>query len=158
MQLTDPIHAVITKAVEATGLSFYGAEFISGGVRPILRIFIDKQGGVLVDDCQLASRQVGAALDVEGVFPKGYILEVSSPGLDRPLMVPAHYAAAVGQNVVIKLKIPKEGRRNLKGKVLSFQDEALSIDVGSEVLQLSLQEIQSARIEPDFFQSHARGG
>jgi len=161
MQLSDPIQTVILSAVQASDLSFYGAEWISGSGRPVLRVYIEKtdatQGGVSVDDCERASRQIGAAMDVEGLLPQGYVLEVSSPGLDRPLFTPEHYQIAVGQKLVVKLTMPKEGRRQYKGKALAYQEGKLSLQSDDGVHELAFAEIQSARVEPDFSFNRTHG-
>ena len=101
-KLTD----MLRPAVEETGKELLGVEFISAGNNSILRLFIDHENGINVDDCAEVSRQVGAILDVEDPISSEYNLEVSSPGLDRPLFELAHFQEVVGETINVKLSMP----------------------------------------------------
>ncbi len=91
------------------------------GRRGVLRLYIDRAGGVTVDDCQRVSEQVGALLDVEDPLPGSYTLEVSSPGFDRRLRTQAHFERFVGERVRIELRDAREGRRNFTGRLTGVE-------------------------------------
>jgi len=115
----------------------------------VLRVYIDKDGGVTLDDCQKVSRQVSGVLDVEDPIHDRYALEVSSPGLDRPLFTREHFARYTGHSVQIRLDKPLDGRRNFKGIIQGMQDEAVLLEVDGTQFVLPLQAIEKAKLVPD---------
>jgi ribosome maturation factor RimP len=118
------------------------------GRRGLLRLFIDRQGGVTLDDCQRVSEQVGAFLDVEDPLPGSYVLEVSSPGFDRRLRTLAHFERFKGEPARIELKDPREGRRNLTGRLVGVEGGDVLLEVEGEVWRLPLNDIAVARLAP----------
>ena len=110
----EQLHALLAPVVEALGYQCWGVEFLSQGRHSLLRVYIDHSNGILVDDCEKVSRQLSGVLDVEDPISSDYTLEVSSPGLDRPLFTLEQYAANVGEQIKIKLRSPFEGRRNFQ--------------------------------------------
>jgi ribosome maturation factor RimP len=118
------------------------------GRRGLLRLYIDREGGVTVDDCQRVSEQVGALLDVEDPLPGSYVLEVSSPGFDRRLRTRAHFERFVGERVRIELRDPRDGRRNFTGRLTGVEDEDALLEVDGEVWHLPLNDIAVARLVP----------
>lgn len=145
------LDALIGPVVESMGYELVGVEFTAQGRRGILRIYIDKEGGITVDDCGRVSYQVSGVLDVEDPIQGAYNLEVSSPGLDRPLFKAADYERYAGQPVVIRLHAPQNGRRKLKGVLKGIEDDRVCIenDAGEEIT-VSLGDIKQGRLDPEF--------
>lgn len=141
-KLTD----MLRPAVEEVGKELLGIEYISAGNNSILRLFIDHENGIDVDDCVEVSRQVGAILDVEDPISSEFNLEVSSPGLDRPLFDKAHYEAVVGETIEAKLSIPLNGRRKFKGQLVAIENDTLVVTVDGEDYDLVLSNIVKAHL------------
>ncbi|MFT6247102.1 MAG: ribosome maturation factor RimP [Cognaticolwellia sp.] len=137
---------MLRPAVEETGKELLGVEFISAGNHSVLRLFIDHENGIDVDDCAEVSRQVGAILDVEDPISSEYSLEVSSPGLDRPLFEKAQFEAVVGETVEAKISMPLNGRRKFKGKLVAVENESLIVMVDNEEYELVISNIDKAHL------------
>jgi ribosome maturation factor RimP len=141
---------LLRPAVEETGKELLGIEFVSAGKHSILRLFIDHENGINVDDCAEVSRQVGAILDVEDPISSEYSLEVSSPGLDRPLFEKSHFEAVIGETIEVKLSIPLNGRRKFKGLLEAVENDSLVIVVDRQDYQLMLSNVDKANLVPKF--------
>lgn len=141
-KLTD----MLRPAVEETGKSLLGVEFISAGNNSILRIFIDHENGIDVDDCAEVSRQVGAMLDVEDPISSEYNLEVSSPGVDRPLFELPHFEAVIGETVNVKLGMPLNGRRKFKGVLVAIENNNLVVEVDGIDYELVINNVDKANL------------
>jgi ribosome maturation factor RimP len=113
---------------------------------PLLRIYIDKAGGISVDDCAAVSGAVEAVLDAEQPIAGGYTLEVSSPGFDRPLRTVAHFRAQLGKRAKLELSLPLDGRRRFTGTLLGVDDEAVAIEVDGKAFSIPLRSLGSARL------------
>lgn len=141
------IHQLIEPTVSALGVELWGVEYLSQGRHSVLRVYIDREeGGVTLDDCERVSRQVSAILDVEDPIAGEYTLEVSSPGLDRPLFEAAHYLRFTGHEVRLQLRTPLEGRRRLKGVIRAVSDDVLSLEFEGETIEFPLTQIERARL------------
>ncbi len=119
----------------------------------VLRLFVDKAGGVGLEDCQQASRAVETALDVEDIIPQEYSLEVSSPGLNRPLSKPEHFKKVEGQRVKLKTFGPlgEPPRKHFTGKLVSVTDASVAVDVeGAGRFDIAFKDIAKANLEFDF--------
>jgi ribosome maturation factor RimP len=120
----------------------------------VLRVFIDRQGGVSLDDCAKVSHQLSAVLDVADAIGPAYSLEVSSPGLDRPLKKEADFARFVGKNAKIRTREPiadgAAGRRNFAGKLLEVHDGVVRIDVGDRAFDVPVAAVEKAHLVYDF--------
>lgn len=145
-QLTEMLDA----PVAASGYELVGVEFIRAGEHSTLRIFIDHENGINVDDCAEVSHQVSAVLDVEDPISVAYNLEVSSPGLERPLFKAAHYEQFIGHEVKIVLKMPVGNRRKWKGEIHSIDGETVSVIVDGAEEQFALSNISKANLIPKF--------
>ncbi len=121
------LNECVAAIVSGLGYEFVGCEWHRDARQSSLRIYIDKEGGVTVTDCTAVSRQVGAVLDVEDRVRGHYCLEVSSPGINRPLFSPAQYQQHIGQVIHVRLREPYEGRRQLKGTLSWVTDEAFCV-------------------------------
>lgn len=146
LQLTQ----LFTPAVEALGFELVGLEFVRAGKHSTLRVYIDHDNGIDVDNCADVSHQLSAILDVEDPISTEYFLEVSSPGADRRLFKPEHYQQFVGEEVVIKLNVPQQGRRNFKGELKAFEDGMVIVLVDGVEYRLMLTNIDKANIAPNF--------
>jgi ribosome maturation factor RimP len=128
------------------GFELVELEFKAGG--DLLRLYIDIERGVTVDDCEAVSRQVSGILDVEDPIPGRYTLEVSSPGIDRPLRTLAHFGHFAGQRVKIQLDAPFQGRRRLTGTLLGAKSDIVEVEVNDSVWELPFERIEKARLAP----------
>lgn len=132
-------------------LECLGIEFSPSQGQSTLRVYLDAEGReVTLDDCEAASRELSAMLDVEDPIPGHYVLEVSSPGIDRPLFTAAQFAKVTGQEVKVLLKAPLEGRRRLRGKVASVEGEQIALEAEGKVFEFAHDAVESARIVPDW--------
>jgi len=136
--------------VEDLGYEFVGLEYSSNPKNPVVVLYIDKQEGIAVEDCELTSREVAALLDVEDPIPGHYVLEVSSPGLDRPLFTTSQFEQFGGEMVQITMYAPVEGRRKFKGLILGVQDEQVRIEQDGVEVTLEHGNIAKARLVPDY--------
>ena len=146
----DKLTDMLRPAVEETGKELLGIEFVSAGKHSVLRIYIEHENGVDVDDCAEVSRQVSAILDVEDPINTEYNLEVSSPGLDRPLFKKEHYQAVIGKIVNIKISVPLNGRRKFKGPLVAIENNDLIVNVDGEDYQLEINNIEKGNLVPQF--------
>lgn len=125
--VTERVAAIADPIVRALGLELVDVESLGQGAGLVLRVFIDKPGGVTVQDCEELHQSLGHALDVEDPIPHGYTLEVSSPGLDRPLKRRRDYDRALGKQVNLKLRRPREGQWRLVGRLVDVNDQGLRL-------------------------------
>ena len=155
-----PVREVVERVAASSGLDVVEIEMRGTGSNRRLRIFIDKPGGVTHEDCAQLSREVGTILDVEDLVPGGsYVLEVSSPGLDRKLSRPADYQRFVGSRVKLTTRNPVNGQRHFVGRLESFQDGRVTLDLGRERekaegpgaarLEVELANVEKANLVPE---------
>ncbi|MEP0354800.1 ribosome maturation factor RimP [Paraglaciecola sp.] len=149
-QLEQKLTEMLTSPVEALGFEMVGVEFIRAGKHSTLRIYIDHADGIGVEHCAEVSHQVSAVLDVEDPISTEYNLEVSSPGMDRPLFKETHYLTCLGEVVSVKLKIPMGDRRNYKGKVLGCEAGNLTLEVDNQIHVLAIANIEKGNLVPSF--------
>lgn len=141
---------MLEPAVEATGFELLGVEFIRAGNHSTLRIYIDHENGISVDNCADVSHQVSAILDVEDPIATEYSLEVSSPGMDRPLFKLAHYEEIIGETVNVRLNVPQDGRRNFKGTLVSVEDDMINVEVDNQTFSLLIDNVAKANLVARF--------
>lgn len=142
--------SLIQPVVEDLGYEFVGIEYSSNPKNPALVLYIDQTNGIAVEDCEKVSREVASLLDVEDPIPGNYVLEVSSPGLDRPLFSLKHFDQFIGSVVHITLFAPASGRRKFKGQILGTENELVRIDQDGVELKLEFGNIAKARLVPDY--------
>lgn len=151
--------SLLQPLVEDLGYEFVGIEHSNNPKNPVLVIYIDATDGIGVEDCAKASREIAAILDVEDSIPGKYQLEVSSPGLDRPLFTLAQFQQYCGEVAQISLFTPREGRRKFKGKILGTQAGQVRMEQDGVEVTLDLGNIAKARLVPDYAGLFAgRGG
>ncbi|HWR79462.1 MAG TPA: ribosome maturation factor RimP [Pseudomonas sp.] len=146
----EQLQALLAPVVEALGYECWGLEYMSQGRHSLLRIYIDHANGVLVEDCEKVSRQVSGVLDVEDPISSEYTLEVSSPGMDRPLFTLEQFAKHAGELVKIKLRSPYEGRRNFQGPLRGVEEQDVVVLVDDHEYLLPIDLIDKANIIPRF--------
>ncbi|MGH8222202.1 MAG: ribosome maturation factor RimP [Woeseiaceae bacterium] len=146
--LRDEIRSLLEPAVEDLGYELTDFELRVGSRDGVVRLFIDKPGGVGLGDCEAVSRQVSALLDANDPVPGKYVLEVSSPGLDRKLTKFEHFQRFIGEVVRVRLRFPMAGRRNFRGALKAVSEDAIELEVDGEPHRLPLATIESARLVP----------
>ncbi len=144
------LEALIAPVVESLGCVFWGLEYQTQANSILLRIYIDKDSGIGVEDCENVSRQVSAVMDVEDPISGEYTLEVSSPGMDRPLYTLEQYQAYVGSRVKVKLRIAFEGRKNFNGLLTGVEDDELVIQIDKEEYLLPFELVDKGNVVPTF--------
>jgi ribosome maturation factor RimP len=144
------LEQVISPVVEGLGYIFVGLRITPQGRSSLVQLYVDKVGGITIDECAQVSRQVDAVMTVKGSIQGEYILEVSSPGLDRLLFTIEQFREQIGKNVAIRLTVPMEERRNFKGIIEDVGEENISIRMESDTVQLAFADISEARIVPEW--------
>ncbi|OGQ22391.1 MAG: hypothetical protein A3I05_10070 [Deltaproteobacteria bacterium RIFCSPLOWO2_02_FULL_44_10] len=145
--LLQRIEEIITPILGQLGLHLVEREFLQEYGRWILRLYIDKpEGGVTIDHCQEASRVLGSAIDVEGMIDRTYTLEVSSPGIDRPLRTEEDFCRFVGSNIRLKTKYPLEGRSHYKGILKRFENGNIYMEIDEKEYCIPHQSLHRARL------------
>ena len=158
----DRVRAIVERVAASSGLEVVEVEFRGSGKSRMLRIFIDKPGGVSHEDCANVSREVGTIFDVEDAVPGGaYTLEVSSPGLDRKLSRPADFERFTGSRFKLTTKEPINGNRFFEGKLESFQQGRLALDLSAarrknrpragaaQKIEIALANVEKANLVPE---------
>lgn len=144
------IEAIAERVASGEGLTLIDVELKGGRANPLLRVYIDKPGGVSHADCALVSEQMSAILDVQDLFPGSYVLEVSSPGLDRQLTKPREYAHFTGRRARLVLREPRDGRKVLEGKLAGLEQEHVKLELDDQgVTEVALSNISKARLLPE---------
>ena len=144
------VEELLAPTVESLGCSIWGVEFLTQGKHTKLRLYIDRDVGVTVDDCANVSRHLSDMLDVEELISGAYTLEVSSPGMDRILFKESQFADSVGEQVDVRLNFPFEGRRKFIGMLAGVQDSMAVVQIDEDEYLLPLENIQRARVIPVF--------
>ncbi len=150
MRIDAKLAALVEPVVEALDLRLWGIEQLSQNDRKIVRIYIDHENGVTLLNCEEVSRQLSGLFDVEEPVAGDYVLEVSSPGMSRPLFKSDQYLAYVGERAKVKLRQPFEGRRNFKGIISGVENNELMLRVDEHEYVLPIESIEKANIVPQF--------
>ncbi len=141
-----PLTELFEPTIEALQLELWGVEHIQQGKYSLLRIYIDADQGITADDCANVSRQLGALLDVEDPIAGEYTLEVSSPGLDRPLFTAKQFEQFVGSEVSLRMRSAIEGRRKFQGSIVKLDGDNIFLHVDGEDYELPHADIDKANI------------
>ncbi len=145
--LEGKLTGLVASAVEALGLELVGVEYLAQGAHSVLRVYIDSEQGITLDDCSRVSHQISGVLEVEDPIRGKYNLEVSSPGLDRPLFTLAHFERFAGQGVKLRLRRPVNGQRKFKGVIAAVEDGHIRIALDdSQALELEIDEVEKANL------------
>ncbi len=132
------------------GMEVVLLEIKGEGSHSVVRAYIDQPGGISLDDCERFSRRFSLSLDVEDWIPFSYVLEVSSPGVNRPLVKDADFRRFCGKNAKVRTRLPVEGQRNFKGKILSVNEGRLEFEVSpGKKIEIALTDIEKANLIAD---------
>lgn len=147
--MQNRLNEIVKNTVEGLGFELWGYEYRPHTESALLRIFIEKDGGISIEDCSKVSRQIGAVLDVENIIPVAYILEVSSPGMDRVLFTPEQYQDYIGDTLKIRTRTPISERRNFKGSLVETSETIVTIKVDNQEFEIPFESIDRARLVLD---------
>lgn len=151
MKKNETLSELLSPSVEALGYELVGVEYHPNSVNALLRIYIDKAEGINLDDCIAVNEQVSGVLDVEDPIPGKYTLEISSPGLDRPLFNLNDFNKFIGSQAKIRLSRPIERQRNFKGKIIAVNDQLITVEEkDGKQTELDFNFIEVARLIPTF--------
>jgi len=148
MSQAEKLTSLLEPAVQALGYELVGIEFLPQGRHSLLRIYIDAEAGIRIEDCERVSHQVSGILEVEDPVAGQYTLEVSSPGLDRPLFKAEHYVRFMGSKVKLRLRRAVAGRRNISGVIGAVNDAQVTVhdEMSDETIIINLEEIDKANL------------
>ena len=146
MSVSDQIEQLVEGPIVSLGYVLVGIEYVKNGQNTVLRIYIDSDQGISIEDCERVSHQVNGILEVEDPISSAYSLEVSSPGFDRPLFKQKDFERFVGVKAKVVMKLPIQGRRNFKGLLDGFSEGNILIEVDGEVYELPLTKMSKARL------------
>jgi ribosome maturation factor RimP len=144
------VEELLAPTVDSLGCEIWGVEYVNQGKHSKLRLYIDREEGVSVDDCAAVSRHVSDILDVEDFSNNKYTLEVSSPGMDRILFKESQYQGSIGEQVEVRLNFPFDGRKKFIGVLTGIEDSSAVLQIEDEEFVLPLENIQRARVVPQF--------
>lgn len=150
MSKQDQLTEMLAPVVESMDFEFWGLEYSAQGRHTLLRVFIDHTDGINVDHCAAVSRQLSSVLDVEDPISQDYTLEVSSPGMDRPLFTAAQYQNYANHIVEVRLRMPFDGRRKFKGQLIGTEGDDVVLYVDNHEYLLPFDLIEKAHIVPQF--------
>ena len=157
----DQVRDLVEAIIQAAGYEFVDLELKGAGRGRVLRVFVDKEGGITHRDCELISQRVGTVLDVEDPIPFSYTLEVSSPGLDRKLTKNSDFTRFRGRQVKIRTRIPRDNQKVFRGRLMGLAADSLELDLGGgKVMTIPLDLVREARLEVDWaseFQAERNG-
>ena len=151
-KIADKVLSILNPSVHDLGYELLGVEYVPSGKHSVLRLYIDSDEGIGVDDCETVSRQVSAIMDVEDPISGQYNLEVSSPGIERPLFSFPHYRRFLGHDVRIRTYRAIEGRRNFSGTIGSVSENSNAIELVTELgsVTLDIDLIEKANLVAHF--------
>jgi len=144
------IERLIEPVLAEMGIDLVDMEYRSGQGRRVLRIYADRPTGINLDDCAMVSREIGNLLDVKDLLQQHYVLEVSSPGLNRPLKKEKDFLRAIGQKIKVKTAVPLKGCRNFSGVLQSFENGILQLKLDDTVVLIPEEDVKKANLEFDF--------
>jgi ribosome maturation factor RimP len=138
--------ALLQPILNDLGYELWGCEYLSQGKYSLLRVYIDKEDGIGIEDCEIASNQISATLDVEDPIPGNYTLEVSSPGMDRQLFFPEQYQRYIGETIKMKLYKPVNKKRNITAKIIAVNDMEVVVECEKEHFNIVFSNIAKANL------------
>jgi ribosome maturation factor RimP len=144
------ITALVGPVLMDMGFDLVDVEFLPGHGRWVLRLYIDNEAGVTIDDCATVSQELGNLIDVKDLIRHPYVFEVSSPGLNRPLTREKDFLRALGKKVKVRMVVPIKGRRNYSGYLSHFEDGTLYVKLEEEEVALPWQQVEKANLIYEF--------
>lgn len=148
--LREKLLELLEPVVESLGYEIILLEYSPNTRNALLRLYIDAPGGIGLDDCERVSKEVAGVLDVEDPISTAYSLEVSSPGLDRPLVKPAHFERFLNEQARIQLLAPKNGRRRFVGWIRAANEQSVTLETDQGTVEIEYSEMERARLVPDY--------
>lgn len=149
-RIVEIVEELITPCVQESGMELVDVEFVKEGGRWYLRIFIDKPGGIGIEDCGHISQKVDSLLDEKDPIPQAYHLEVSSPGIERPLKKLPDFSRFAGNVAVVTTFAPYNGKKNITGRIAAVRDDNIIIDSEGKELAIPFRQVASARLKAEF--------
>ena len=140
---------IVRPVIEAEGYVYWGIEFNTYGRRALLRVFIDHPEGISLDDCSAVSHQLSGVLDVANFSNQPYTLEVSSPGIERPLFDPEQYGHYIGSKIQVRCFSPVSGRKRITGFLEAINDKVIKVKMDDEYINIPMEKIRKANIVVD---------
>ena len=150
MKITEQVWQCAEPLVQAQGCSLWDVEYVREGGEWFLRLYIDKDGGVDIDDCEAVSRAVDPVLDEKDPIPESYRFEVCSAGLERVLKRPSDFERFLGEPVLVKLYRPKDGRKEFPGVLKGYKDGDVTISAGGQEITFEKAEVALVRLRVEF--------
>lgn len=150
MKITQQVAEFAKPIVEENGCTLWDVEYVREGSERYLRLYIDKEGGVCIDDCEAIARAVDPILDEQDPIPESYHFEVCSAGLERPLKRPGDFAQFMGSPVLVKLYRPRNGVKELPGFLRGYEDGRVTVEAGNETITFEKSEIALVRLRVEF--------
>jgi len=148
--ITKQVAGLVGPILDEMGFELVDVEYLAERGRWVLRLYIDKEGGVTIDDCARVSREIGDLIDIKNVVEHPYVLEVSSPGVNRPLKRDRDFIRAIGKKIKVRMAAPVQGRRNFTGHLKNFQEGTLYLDMEGRVTALPRTEVDKANLVYEF--------
>ncbi len=149
-RMEDRLFDMLEPAVAALDFTLWGVEFVRAGKHSTLRVYIDSENGISVDDCADVSHQVSAILDVEDPINSEYFLEVSSPGMERPFFKASQYADYIGETAAVELTMAQQGKRKFKGVIAAVDGDHIEFSIDGEQFKVAQSSIKKAHLVPQF--------
>ncbi len=150
MKITDQVAAFARPVVETHGCSLWDVEYVREGSDYFLRLYIDKDGGVDISDCEAISRAVDPILDEKDPIPESYHFEVCSAGLERPLRRPGDFERFMGSPITVKLYRPLNGQKELPGVLRGYEDGRVTVETGGQTITLEKSQVALVRLRVEF--------
>ena len=150
-QIEHAIEALLAPVIQSLGLELWGIDYRGGTGNGLLRVYIDvAERAVTLEDCERASREISALMDVHDPIDSQYTLEVSSPGLDRPLFKAEQFARFIGETAKVEMEFPVDGRRRFQGAILAVNGDVVSLKHDGQAVELAVESMQKAKLVPLF--------
>ncbi len=149
-RIVEKIEILISPYIQESGMELVDVEFVKEGGNWYLRIFIDKPGGIGIEDCRLISEKIDKLMDEKDPIPQSYILEVSSPGIERPLKKMSDFVRFTGLLAVVSTFAAIEGKKSFRGRITSVQGDSITFEVEGIALTIPFKQVASARLKAEF--------
>ena len=150
MKITEQVEAFAKPIVEAKGCTLWDVEYVREGSERFLRVYIDKEGGVCIDDCEAVARAMDPILDEKDPIPESYHFEVCSAGLERPLRRPKDFEQFLGSPVTVKLYRPYNGLKEIPGILRGYEDGKVTVEAGKETITFEKSQVALVRLRVEF--------
>jgi ribosome maturation factor RimP len=148
--ITKQVSDLIEPILEELGIELVDVEYLSDRGRWTLRIYIDREGGVTIDDCAKVSNELGDLIDIKNIIEHEYVMEVSSPGLNRPLKKEADFIRVIGKKIKVRTRMPLKGQRNFIGILTDFKEHELYIQWEGQLITMAWADVEKANLVYQF--------